>query len=1101
MNKTHFHKMLISGLAYGLGLVFGNLVSLWIFNNVSMEWLASEGRSRLLLGIILAFLIAGFGGWIGGFIGGFTLDTFQRPKGRWGYAWRSASVFGIGYGILLFPLGLIVSLLSFYAGEEILTSHISLALALFGAVFGMIVGGLLGLLTVGLRRALRVLSASLLGFALGGAALGLGLRAYLYSVIYGQVREGQAIWLLLGLLAFGVLGGAFLGYFYSFLSAEDPGSPKLPRGAYSAVWRLALAAGVLVAIWLLFRPTLSQVRQLLTPQEANLARVLSTDTLGAHWGAQLNLTRGANMKAAARQPDLFATQDGGLAVTWVQDVDNETADILYARGVWDVATGKMDWGDPASVSSQASAGLAASAAEPQIALDRSGVAHLVWAESGQIFYSRCQTGECTTPRLLSNLAGLACAVAAPPDSGNDGPSIAIDERDNLMVAWRNGAGVLPFVSWPAEGTPPGTPAGCLPDGEAGGEQEISAPRLAAVLDGEFVSAYAAGTEIYLARFIDSAWAAPPDRIGSGSQPQVYVDMQGQVHAAWCDGNRLRVWSGDQPSIITDLTCASRPELAQDSAGYIHVVWYGDQVRNAMGRTGPHQVLYESIQGQSGWSPPAIVAMTGERVQPALASGAGSALYLAWTGNQNKQNHLYVASQIYYDCPVDDLSGISQVVYQVARQAGFRKPGDIIPYCRNHYDRLLFTPNSNPAFSDLEPTLNGAFDHLGDLIEGAQYEVLYSTMWYDKDANMDSPGSVIAQSVARLYFKLKEDPASYPRGLTVRILLGNPPELKGQLWYLLEDLRNAGVESMLDPEIGWRLEVADYGGSLPHSHVKTLIIDGKTTVAAGFNTTYDHFDIDHYSGQGSGRFDLGIQVSGPVAQESLRVFDDLWVGANRRHCSDFHPAMDVLWQATCYDLRASGGHVPEVLRYYLPGGDTMAFSMYRSMKREEADQQIVAALSSAQKSIDVVHVNFTMQLICDLNLLFNVCTAEQDMPYLDALTQAVEDNGVKVRILITPHPFEGIESLLAISILRDELTSAGVVHLVEVRFFEGGMHPKANLIDNQFLIIGSQNFHYSAFGEGTGLNEYSLGVSDPRAIEDFKRVYDYYWERSTIPPQD
>ena len=41
--------MLISGLAYGLGLVFGNLVSLWIFNNVSMEWLADEG-GRLLLG-------------------------------------------------------------------------------------------------------------------------------------------------------------------------------------------------------------------------------------------------------------------------------------------------------------------------------------------------------------------------------------------------------------------------------------------------------------------------------------------------------------------------------------------------------------------------------------------------------------------------------------------------------------------------------------------------------------------------------------------------------------------------------------------------------------------------------------------------------------------------------------------------------------------------------------------------------------------------------------------------------------------------------------------------------------------------------------------
>jgi phosphatidylserine/phosphatidylglycerophosphate/cardiolipin synthase-like enzyme len=353
----------------------------------------------------------------------------------------------------------------------------------------------------------------------------------------------------------------------------------------------------------------------------------------------------------------------------------------------------------------------------------------------------------------------------------------------------------------------------------------------------------------------------------------------------------------------------------------------------------------------------------------------------------------------------------------------------------------------------------------------------------------------------LYYKLKEDPASYPRGLTVRILLGNPPELAGQLWYLLEDLRDAGVEKMLDPEIGWRLEVADYAGNLPHSHVKMLVIDGKTAMAAGFNTTYDHFDNDHYSGKGAGRFDLGIQVSGPVAQESVRVFDDLWVGASRRHCSNFHPAVDELWQATCYDLRASGGHVPEVLRYYLPGGDSTVFSMYRSVKRDESDQEIVTALSSAQKTIDVVHVNFTMPLICDLNLLFDVCTSDQDLPFLDAMIKAAEEDGVRERIMITPDPFEGIESLIAINILRGVLEEAGVEDLVEVRFFEGEMHSKANLIDDEFLIIGSQNFHYSAFGEGVGLNEYNLGVSDPRAIEDFKRVYDYYWERSMIPDNE
>jgi hypothetical protein len=927
------------------------------------------------------------------------------------------------------------------------------------------------------------------------------LRAYLVTVFNGEVREGQGIWLVLGLFAFGALGGAFLGFIYSYLSAEEPGSPKLPRGSYSLIWRLALVAGVVVAVWLLFRPLMSQIRPLLTPQEAELSSVLSTDTIGVHWNAPYTFTRTRGLRAEARQPDLFASQDGRLVLTWVQGVDDETADILYAFGAWDVASQEIVWDDPSNLFSQAFTSPVENVSEPQITLDHSGAAHLVWVENGQIFYSRCQSGECTPPAVLSNLADLACAAAVQPDSRNDGPAIAIDAEDNLMVVWRNDAGALPFVSWPAAEAPSETPDGCLTDESVGGNQVVSAPSLVAGTSGEFISAYAAGEDIYLARFVEQAWNASSERIGQGDQPQVYMDGGGQVYAAWCDGDQLQVWNGEQPSIITNISCASRPELAQDSAGAMHVVWYGDQVQNVSDRIGPQHVLYESIQKEAGWSLPTIVAITGGRVQPALTSGWENTLHLVWNGNQNKQNELYVASQIQYDCPGDDLTGISQVVYQVVRQAGFRKPGDLISYCWNHYDRLLFTPNPQPGFSEQAPTVNGAFDQIGELIEAAHYEALYSTMWYDKDANLDSPGGVIAQSVARLYYKLKEDPASYPRGLTVRILLGNPPELAGQLWYLLEDLRNAGVEKMIDPEIGWRLEVADYAGNLPHSHVKMLVIDGKTAMAAGFNTTYDHFDNDHYSGKGAGRFDLGIQVSGPVAQESVRVFDDLWVGASRRHCSNFHPAVDELWQATCYDLRASGGHVPEVLRYDLTGGDSTAFSMYRSMSRDEADQQIVAALSSAHKTIDVIHVNFTMQLICDLNLLLNVCTADQDMPYLDALIKAAKDNGARVRILVTPDPFEGIESLIAISIIRGELLEAGVEDMVEVRFFDGEMHPKANLIDDEFLIVGSQNFHYSAFGKGVGLNEYSLGVSDPRAIEDFKRVYDYYWERSAIPKNE
>jgi cardiolipin synthase len=58
-----------------------------------------------------------------------------------------------------------------------------------------------------------------------------------------------------------------------------------------------------------------------------------------------------------------------------------------------------------------------------------------------------------------------------------------------------------------------------------------------------------------------------------------------------------------------------------------------------------------------------------------------------------------------------------------------------------------------------------------------------------------------------------------------------------------------------------------------------------------------------------------------------------------------------------------------------------------------------------------------------------------------------------------------------------------------------MHTKAMLIDGDLLIVGSQNMHYSAYGD-SGLAEYSLATEDPLAIAEFKRTFDYYWEQAT-----
>jgi hypothetical protein len=484
----------------------------------------------------------------------------------------------------------------------------------------------------------------------------------------------------------------------------------------------------------------------------------------------------------------------------------------------------------------------------------------------------------------------------------------------------------------------------------------------------------------------------------------------------------------------------------------------------------------------------------------MAGGKGI-LHQVWSKDPLDQPGLAYASQVQYDCDDSTLPRVAQGALALAQQTQYRPAGDTVPYCQNRYDRLLYTPGPDPAFSDRTPTPNGGFDGLGELIRSAEYEALISTMEYSKDVNDDSPGSVVAEAVADLYEQLERDPSRYPRGLTVRILLGNRPplgelELNAMLWRLLSDLRDAGVPEMVNPELGWRLEVANYEGAWPHSHAKIAVIDGKTLVAAGFNMEYHHFAPDHSSGLGKGTADAAIQVTGPVAQDGRRAFDELWEGATQRHCSNFFPAgPDRLWWRTCRDTEAISVHVPEVKRYYLPGGESIVFSLLRTTAYDEADQQAALAIAAAEERIDIMHTMFTLPAVCILNYLLDVCSAAQAMPYMQSILDAVEQNEATVRLLIDLAPIKGIENALALGELQAEVKALGLSDRVEIRPFSGPVHAKKTLIDDQFLIVGSHNFHWSAYGTGQGLAEYSLGVADPQAISDFERFFEYHWQRA------
>jgi phosphatidylserine/phosphatidylglycerophosphate/cardiolipin synthase-like enzyme len=1076
--------------------MFGSALQLLIAGYVSF----APGRDQesdvnfLLVGVLLAFLISGLAGGIGGFIGGWTLPVVDRPRGRWRYAWQGAISLAMPTGLFLFVTLVSISLLTFYSVPGDPPSQFALIFALTGAFYGLLIGLLLGILTVGWRRSGRVVLYALIGFGLGGIGYGLGLREFLMSVSNGDLATGNILFLVLGIAVLGFFGGSALGMIYSRMATEPPTSRQPFKLRRIAVITLAVIVILLIVSLSAMSPFLSRLSAVLTPRSAGLSATLASDTTGTHWSDPVAV---ASMEGGPAQAAL-ATADEQVALVWKQDTGGTSA-IMYRPGRWNADVQGTEWTSPLTIDQNNG-----QKSEPQVALDKDGVAHIAWRDGAEVYYSRCQPDECSEPTALSEELGPSCEEqqTSTLHVSEQPPAVAVSQDNQLMVVWHGLDGSLRYASNLATLPLDIGANDCVLAGEADSATQL---KLAGGPDSRFTLAFAQnrpGSEILALNYDGNAWGSSPQSIGTGHSPQVLLDEQGQPHFAWCgDDNLVKYWHAGREETVAQLPCQNRPELAMDGDGILHVTWLSDEVTQTTGTTTKGPFIYESIQTINGWTEPAIVARPNQAFQPAMVGGSRGVLHQVWYEDRLDQPGLAYASQVQYDCDDSTLPPVAQGALAVAQQGQYQPAGDTVPYCQNRYDRLLYTPGPDPAFSDQVPTPNGGFDGLAELIRSAEYEVLISTMEYSKDVNDDSPGSVVAAAVADLYEQLEREPSRYPRGLTVRILLGNRPplgelELNALLWRVLSDLRDAGVPEMVNPELGWRLEVANYEGAWPHSHAKIAVIDGKTLVAAGFNMEYHHFAPDHSSGLGKGTADAAIQVTGPVAQDGRLAFDELWEGATTRHCSNFFPSgPDQLWWLTCRDMEAISDHVPEVKRYYLPGGESIAFSLLRTEAYDEADQQAAAAIAAAEERIDIMHTMFTLPAVCILNYLLEVCSAAQAMPYMQSILDAVEQNQANVRLLVDLEPIKGVENALALGELQAEIKALGLNDRVEIRPFPGPVHAKVTLIDDQFLIVGSHNFHWSAFGKGQSLAEYSLGVTDPQAISDFERFFEYHWERA------
>lgn len=581
----------------------------------------------------------------------------------------------------------------------------------------------------------------------------------------------------------------------------------------------------------------------------------------------------------------------------------------------------------------------------------------------------------------------------------------------------------------------------------------------------------------------------PVSTGDPAQPQ---------HTAWCSASgQIAYRLGDGPiEEIENPSCSGVPGIALGPDGQVHVVWFANELRDTNQVTRSTNAIVESIRLESGWSEPAIAVRTEGPVSLRLSNDETGDLQLAWRAI-NQEGNTFWSLQSSYRCEDSQLSPLERVGLQVLRSGGYRPAGAAIPYCGNKFEQIMYTPNPEPNYSQVQASQNGAFDQIARIAEDTQYEILFTTMQYEPNDTPPSPGSVLARAVAELYQAVKTNPQEYPRGMTIRILLGNYPEMAdftwgGQIMDAISDIRAAGVDKMIDPEIGWRLEVANYAGTYPHSHTKFIVVDGRTIGSVGFNYGYLHLDKGHPSGRGYDMLDLGLHISGPVAQDGISAFDDMWDGADRIHCEDFHPPGGD-WQKTCRELKGVSDHVPEVLRAYIPpDGDSEAFSLYRSMEFKEGDEYIAASLAAANQSIDMIQVNFSLEAICMANLVFpDLCSIDQALPYMHALLSSIEEQGAHVRVIMENTNSNGLENRVGGWTLLQELERRGLSDHLELRFYNGKVHAKSALIDEQLLIIGSQNMHYSSWSD-VGLSEHSLATNDPQAIAEYQALFKAKW---------
>lgn len=828
----------------------------------------------------------------------------------------------------------------------------------------------------------------------------------------------------------------------------------------------------------------------------SLMSLQSGAELGGDWAAQVNIsdTEGESFK-----PKIDTDNDGNLHMIWRETI-NGKQEIFYTQMIGLAQTMPVNVSNSPSFNSDS----------PQLVVDSTGVAHIVWQEQDndhgddyETHYSNCEragdeetgyTAVCTDPAILSN--GQACSIYTGDWKAVD-PLIGIDGNDTLMVTWMsyepNPKIYIMYSRWSALGSPPSNRTGCHVTSGL-----YYYPSLTGDTNGNFhLVMMTSSYSVFYSKYSGGGWSAAQS-IGTGAIPVIHVDQNNKIHAAWWDLNgppkyRSKEGNGTTWSTVENVFSSTR-------CSDLSLITDGDDLPRLACAAG---AVYEASRQASGWTESVIIqSMAG---QPNLVKDSNNppGLHLVWSDSRSGSWDTFYSPT--YTCEgISPATAAGQAVLSEIQNAD--DPTPFLNYCKNLVDEVIYVPAKNGV---------EAFREWADFASSAKNEVAFTVMFWDKGhLSSPVPGEEVLVGIKQLYDDAQNViyENKYPHGMKVRILLGvqyNPISIDPRT-----DLRSIVLDQLYDLEIplhdvlpngsAWKVEVALYkfgeGPALSpgiHSHVKLMVVDSNRMIVSGY---HPQFGFQTNTAGDAENHDLGIKVSGPITTNGMAVFDSLWEGSEIL-CTEEDTFFNI--SSLCHTAIAEN----PTHWFFVPEGDDIVLPLYRDSDSEDkiADQAVRAAIESADGADAQVYVIQNRFGVPGDHYVFQYNEGTDWLEYADAVLKEALEN-TDVRILVSKDNFNlnyyNVPSLknFVVQYHQDcgshEYQNCDLKNINDlIRFYHPststtstpGLHAKAFMIDEEFLVIGSQNFDHSAFGDSVedfDLVEYSVGIENDTIITDF-----------------